>query len=173
MKKFTCQKNKTSKETVAKMTNSSVSNVLDRDATEKHPITTKEKYLGEVKVGKEAQNDGNQCLDGRNEINEKVDVSTVVSQTKEGDESSTKVLSKNQIKKRKRYEKLMAKKKERKESEKARRIAKAEAEGRDLDQERREVEERTKSGEGHKRRQEVRKRQPIGKIMYRIILQFR
>lgn len=63
-------------------------------------------------------------------------------------------LSKKQMKKRKRYEKLMDIKKRKKQQEKERRHAKAIAEGRDLEEERRLQLEREKSGEGKKRREE-------------------
>mmetsp|Transcript_47817 Transcript_47817/g.144615 ORF Transcript_47817/g.144615 Transcript_47817/m.144615 type:complete len:349 (-) Transcript_47817:184-1230(-) len=69
-----------------------------------------------------------------------------------GDTSSEKPLSKNQLKKRRRYEKAMATKKRRKLQQKEAKIAKAIAEGRDLDKERRIQEERTKLGEGRRRR---------------------
>mmetsp|Transcript_16064 Transcript_16064/g.23009 ORF Transcript_16064/g.23009 Transcript_16064/m.23009 type:complete len:355 (-) Transcript_16064:339-1403(-) len=66
-----------------------------------------------------------------------------------------KPLSKNQLKKRRRYEKAMEVKKRRKEQEKEAKRAKAIADGRDLDEERRLQAEREKSGEGHKRREEL------------------
>lgn len=69
------------------------------------------------------------------------------------DDTDGKPLSKNQMKKRKRYEKAMAVKKRRKQQRKEARTAKAVAEGRDLDEERRLQEERTKSGEGRKKRE--------------------
>lgn len=68
-------------------------------------------------------------------------------------DTDTKPLSKNQLKKRRRYEKAMAIKKRRKQQQKEARIAKAVAEGRDLAEERRIQEERTKLGEGRQRRE--------------------
>ena len=65
-------------------------------------------------------------------------------------------LSKNQMKKRRRHEKMMDQKKRRKIQDKEIKHAKALAEGRDLEQERRELEERTAKGDGHVRRKEVR-----------------
>ncbi len=67
--------------------------------------------------------------------------------------TSEKPLSKKQLKKRKRLEKLMAVKKRKKEQKKEARAAKAKAEGRDLDEERRIQAERTKLGVGHKKRE--------------------
>jgi len=64
-----------------------------------------------------------------------------------------KPLSKNQQKKRKRYEKLMTIKKRRKEQEKEAKAAKAKAAGRDLEAERRLQEKQRLSGEGYKRRE--------------------
>ena len=66
-----------------------------------------------------------------------------------------KLLSKNQLKKRRRYEKMMDQKKRRKLQDKEIKHAKALAEGRDLEQERRELEERTVKWDGHLRRLEV------------------
>jgi len=70
------------------------------------------------------------------------------------DRHAVNPMSKSQQKKRKRYEKLMAIKKRRKQQDKDAKIAKAKAEGRDLDAERKLQEERTKSGEGHRKREE-------------------
>ncbi len=61
-------------------------------------------------------------------------------------------ISKSQMKKRKRYEKLQEVKKRKKQQAKDRKIAKAKAEGRDLDAERKLQLERERSGEGKKRR---------------------
>lgn len=61
-------------------------------------------------------------------------------------------MSKNQLKKRKRFEKLMQIKKRKKEQDKEARHAKAKAEGRDLDEERRLQELRTLSGKGKQKR---------------------
>ena len=63
-------------------------------------------------------------------------------------------MSKNQIKKRKRHEKLLDINKRKKEQAKERKEAKALAEGRDLGAERRLQAERQKSGEGKKKREE-------------------
>ncbi len=63
-------------------------------------------------------------------------------------------LSKNQMKKRKRYEKLMAIKKRKKLQDKEIKAAKAKAQGRDIEQERKFQAERQKSGEGHLKREE-------------------
>jgi tRNA (guanine9-N1)-methyltransferase len=69
-----------------------------------------------------------------------------------------KPISKNAIKKRKRYEKLMDIKRRKKEQAKERKAAKAKLEGRDLDEERRLQAERQKSGVGRKKREERWKR---------------
>jgi tRNA (guanine9-N1)-methyltransferase len=61
-------------------------------------------------------------------------------------------MSKNQLKKRKRFEKLMQIKKRKKEQDKEARHAKAKAEGRDLEEERRLQELRTLSGKGKQKR---------------------
>ena len=73
-------------------------------------------------------------------------------ETKEQEEE--KPLSKNQLKKRRRYEKLMAIKKRKKQQDKDAKAAKAKAEGRDLDEERRIQAERFQSGEGRLKREE-------------------
>ena len=61
-------------------------------------------------------------------------------------------LSKNKIRKRRRQEKLKALNAQRKQQKKEARYAKALAEGRDIEQEKREQERRTQSGEGNKKR---------------------
>lgn len=68
--------------------------------------------------------------------------------------NESKPISKKQIKRQRRWEKAMERKRRRKQQEKEIRHAKALAEGRDLEEERRLLEERTKSGEGHRRREE-------------------
>ena len=78
---------------------------------------------------------------------------TNVEKTADGGETELP-MSKNQIKKRKRYEKLMEINKRKKEQAKERKEAKALAEGRDLKAERRLQAEREKSGEGRKKREE-------------------
>ena len=64
-------------------------------------------------------------------------------------------VSKSQLKRKRRYEKRMAVKLRRKQQEKEARLARAIAEGRDLEAERRFQAEMTASGEGSKRRQEI------------------
>ena len=59
------------------------------------------------------------------------------------------------MRKRKRLEKLMEIKRRKKQQDKDAKHAKAKAEGRDLEAERKIVEERTKSGEGRRKREEV------------------
>ena len=68
--------------------------------------------------------------------------------------SSGKPISKSQVKRQRRWELAMERKKRRKQQEKDTKLAKALAEGRDLEQERRIIEERTKDGVGHRRREE-------------------
>ncbi len=63
-------------------------------------------------------------------------------------------ISKNAMKKRKRFERLMEIKRRKKEQSKERKAAKAKLEGRDLDAERRLQAEREKSGVGRKKRDE-------------------
>jgi tRNA (guanine9-N1)-methyltransferase len=65
-----------------------------------------------------------------------------------------KPLSKSQMKRQGRWEQAMQRKKRRKQQEKEIKVAKALAEGRDLEEERRLLEERTKGGVGHQRREE-------------------
>jgi tRNA (guanine9-N1)-methyltransferase len=65
------------------------------------------------------------------------------------------ILSKNRKKKLEKIERTKKKKLERKEREKARKRAEAISQGRDLDAERKVMEERTKSGEGRKRSDEM------------------
>ena len=67
---------------------------------------------------------------------------------------SQQPLSKNQIKKRKRFDRLMEIKKRKKIQAKERKQAKALAEGRDIEEERRLQFERQKSGEGKRKREE-------------------
>jgi hypothetical protein len=64
-------------------------------------------------------------------------------------------LSKNQLKKKRRFEKAMEVKKRRKLQDKEVKRAKALAAGRDIEEEQRLQLEREESGEGHKRREEV------------------
>ena len=64
-------------------------------------------------------------------------------------------MSKSQLKRKRRYEKKMEVKRRRKQQEKEAKVAKAIAEGRDLEAERRFQAERTASGEGNKQRQEI------------------
>eukprot|EP00521_Asterionellopsis_glacialis_P016680 CAMPEP_0195297866 /NCGR_PEP_ID=MMETSP0707-20130614/22258_1 /TAXON_ID=33640 /ORGANISM="Asterionellopsis glacialis, Strain CCMP134" /LENGTH=350 /DNA_ID=CAMNT_0040359777 /DNA_START=147 /DNA_END=1196 /DNA_ORIENTATION=- len=90
------------------------------------------------------QKNDNQCSEKQNESTKSA---TAV-------QEEEKPMSKNQLKKRRRYEKAMDIKKRKKMQEKATKRAKAIAEGRDLDEERRLQEERTKSGEGHARREQ-------------------
>ena len=72
-----------------------------------------------------------------------------------GETSTTvKPVSKSQMKRQKRWEMAMEKKRRRKQQEKDTKRAKALSEGRDLDEERRLQEERTKSGEGARKREE-------------------
>ena len=71
-----------------------------------------------------------------------------------GVELDQKPMSKSAMKKRKRHEKLMEIKKRKKQQAKERKAAKAKAEGRDLDEERRIQAERRKSGEGRRKREE-------------------
>jgi tRNA (guanine9-N1)-methyltransferase len=63
-------------------------------------------------------------------------------------------VSKSQTKRQRRWEMAMEKKRRRKQQEKDTKRAKALAQGRDLDEERRLQEERTKSGEGARKREE-------------------
>lgn len=66
----------------------------------------------------------------------------------------SKPMSKNQRKRQLRWERAMERKRRRKHQEKEVKRARAIAQGRDLEEERRLLEERTKSGEGHRRREE-------------------
>lgn len=68
--------------------------------------------------------------------------------------SSERPISKSQVKRQRRWEQAMERKKRRKQQEKDIKLAKALAEGRDLEKERRLVEERTREGAGHRRREE-------------------
>jgi len=71
------------------------------------------------------------------------------------EDPETKPLSKNQLRKRKKMAYVAEKKAKRKLQDKEVKRQKALAEGRDLDKERKEQEENTKKGEGHKRREEA------------------
>ncbi|KAL7578337.1 hypothetical protein ACA910_012743 [Epithemia clementina (nom. ined.)] len=64
-------------------------------------------------------------------------------------------LSKNQLKKIRRWERKLEVKKRRKQQEKDAKLARAKAEGRDLEKEREEMLSRAASGEGKRRRQEL------------------
>mmetsp|Transcript_15172 Transcript_15172/g.17661 ORF Transcript_15172/g.17661 Transcript_15172/m.17661 type:complete len:334 (-) Transcript_15172:426-1427(-) len=68
-------------------------------------------------------------------------------------DQTEKPLSKKQMKKRKRYEKLMGIKKRKKEQDKAVKAAKAKAEGRDLEKERQKQHEQFLCGEGRMKRE--------------------
>jgi tRNA (guanine9-N1)-methyltransferase len=70
------------------------------------------------------------------------------------EEEEDKPLSKNQLKKKRRWERAMEVKKRRKQQDKEIKHAKAKAAGRDLEQERRELLQRTADGSGKKRRLE-------------------
>jgi len=80
--------------------------------------------------------------------------------------------SKNQLKRQRRYEKLMQVKHRRKLQEKEGKLEKAKVQGRDLDEERREMEERTRSGEGKKRRQELweQKKLPLALKSFKVCI---
>lgn len=78
----------------------------------------------------------------------------VTSEATKNETIETKPMSKSQKKRQARWAKAMERKRRRKQQEKEIKRAKALAAGRDLDEERRLQEERTKSGEGHKRREE-------------------
>jgi tRNA (guanine9-N1)-methyltransferase len=62
------------------------------------------------------------------------------------------IVSKNQLKRQRKWEQALAVKKRRKEQQKQAKIAKAKAEGRDIEAERKEMEENRKSGKGWERR---------------------
>eukprot|EP00523_Entomoneis_sp_CCMP467_P003104 CAMPEP_0168760030 /NCGR_PEP_ID=MMETSP0724-20121128/22541_1 /TAXON_ID=265536 /ORGANISM="Amphiprora sp., Strain CCMP467" /LENGTH=316 /DNA_ID=CAMNT_0008808997 /DNA_START=101 /DNA_END=1051 /DNA_ORIENTATION=+ len=66
-----------------------------------------------------------------------------------------KPLSKNQMKKRKKLERMVEMRKRKKQQKKDAKIAKAQAAGRDLDREREELEARTARGEGRRKRQAI------------------
>ncbi|KAG7374629.1 tRNA guanine-1-methyltransferase [Nitzschia inconspicua] len=63
-------------------------------------------------------------------------------------------MSKNQLKRKRKLEKLMEQKRQKKEQQKCLKSAKAKAEGRDIEAERRDMEQRRLSGEGWTKRQE-------------------
>jgi len=78
---------------------------------------------------------------------------TITIEEEEEVNQDEKPLSKNQLKKRRRYEKLMSIKKRKKELNKERKAIKAKAEGRDLEAERKHQEENRLSGDGHLKRE--------------------
>lgn len=88
--------------------------------------------------------------------NANVDVwrSTLEDKNNEGEAK----LSKNQLKKKRRWEKLMEIKKRRKTQEKEAKVAKAVAQGRDLEEERRFAAERAKEGAGREKREAIWKK---------------
>jgi|AntRauTorckE5430_2_1112549.scaffolds.fasta_scaffold06678_3 tRNA (guanine9-N1)-methyltransferase len=90
------------------------------------------------------------------ELNEESSESNINEGKKAPDleETVEQPLSKNQIKKRKRFDKLMEIKKRKKVQAKERKQAKAIAEGRDIEEERRLQLERQNSGEGKRKREE-------------------
>ncbi|CAB9524895.1 tRNA methyltransferase 10 homolog A [Seminavis robusta] len=87
-------------------------------------------------------------------------------------ESEEKPLSKSQMKKRKRWERAIEAKKKRKQHEKDLKAAKAKAEGRDLDQERRMLEQRTQDGAGKRKRLEEweNTKAPLVKKSWQVVL---
>ena len=93
--------------------------------------------------------------------NEKCDSGTPEQQSKVNDVTQTAQpadhprLSKNQLKKKRRWEQAMIVKKRRKQQEREVRLAKAKAEGRDVEAERRDMEERRKQGDGWAKRNQA------------------
>lgn len=81
-------------------------------------------------------------------------------------------MSKNQLKRKLKLEQKMEQKRKRKQQERDRKVEKAKAEGRDLEEERRLLEERTKEGKGRKKRQEEweRKRLPRALSSFQVCL---
>jgi tRNA (guanine9-N1)-methyltransferase len=88
------------------------------------------------------------------------------------DETAQPPLSKKQLKRQRRLEKLMEVKKRRKSQEKEAKRAKAIAAGRDLEEERRQVEQRTKDGEGKRQRDEawLQKKLPMANNAFEVCL---
>ena len=85
--------------------------------------------------------------------------------TKPGEVASEeKPLSKNQLKRKRKWERAMEVKKRRKQQEKDIKIAKAKAEGRDMEQERLEQEKNAKDGSGRRKRQEWWETEKVPKI---------
>lgn len=72
------------------------------------------------------------------------------------DPQSSPPLSKKALKRKRRWDEKLAVKKRRKEHAREAKRAKAILDGRDVEKERRDIEERTKEGEGRKRREKVR-----------------
>jgi tRNA (guanine9-N1)-methyltransferase len=102
-------------------------------------------------------------------LSESATESTANSNSKE---NSSEAVSKNQQKKRRRLEKLKVISQRRKEQDKQARYAKALAQGRNLDEERRLAAERAATGEGRKRRQEAWEieRIPMARKSFRVCL---
>jgi tRNA (guanine9-N1)-methyltransferase len=73
-------------------------------------------------------------------------------ETEQESTSEPKKISKNQLKRQRKWEQAMVVKRRRKQQEKDTKIAKAKAEGRDIDAERKDMEERRLDGEGWARR---------------------
>lgn len=71
------------------------------------------------------------------------------------DQQAAAPLSKKALKRQKRWDHKLVLKKRRKEHTKEAKRAQAVLDGRDMDDEKRDVEERTKDGEGHRRREKV------------------
>jgi tRNA (guanine9-N1)-methyltransferase len=88
------------------------------------------------------------------------------------DELAQPQLSKKQLKRKRRLEKLMEVKERRKSQEREAKKAKAIAAGRDLEEERRQVEQRTKDGEGKRQRDEfwLQKKLPLAKNSFEVCL---
>ena len=83
-----------------------------------------------------------------------------------------KPMSKSQMKRKRRHEKLMEVKKRKRQQDRDMKRAKALADGRDLEAERRLLEERTASGEGHRRRQQAweKKKLPLARQSFQACL---
>lgn len=89
-----------------------------------------------------------------------------------GQEAAQPQMSKNQLKRKRRFQKLMQVKERRKLQERETKMAKAKAEGRDLEEERRQIEQRTKDGEGKKIRNDLwlRNKLPMAKKAFEVCL---
>lgn len=118
----------------------------DKDHDETSALTIKDDVASDHKQLSEKQENETKGLDKTTESEQQAQLTEQPQQEQS--------LSKNQLKKKRRWERAMENKKRRKQQEKEIKIAKAIAEGRDIEKERKLCQQRTLDGKNKKKRQE-------------------